>query len=71
MLQPRSYTIPHAGGWSDAPKSLESGNPVPCDLQCLDSQLKAYHTLMHANTTSPDLGSFNWFFVVAVSKVCR
>ncbi|CAE7487032.1 Galns [Symbiodinium pilosum] len=28
-----SYTIPHAGGWGDAPKSPESGNPVPCDLQ--------------------------------------
>eukprot|EP00439_Symbiodinium_sp_Y106_P082455 s400_g21.t2 len=33
-----SYTIPHAGGWSDAPKSLESGNPVPCDLQYADEQ---------------------------------
>mmetsp|Transcript_64912 Transcript_64912/g.152677 ORF Transcript_64912/g.152677 Transcript_64912/m.152677 type:complete len:485 (+) Transcript_64912:28-1482(+) len=28
-----SYTIPHAGGWSDAPLNLESGNPVPSDLQ--------------------------------------
>jgi len=24
-----SFTVPHAGGWSDAPENLENGNPVP------------------------------------------
>ena len=27
-----SYTVPHAGGWGDAPSSPEDGNPVPSDL---------------------------------------
>ena len=40
-LLPRSYTIPHAGGWGDAPKSPESGNPVPCDLQPLSHSVSA------------------------------
>ncbi|CAJ1417705.1 unnamed protein product [Effrenium voratum] len=31
-----SYTIPHAGGWGDAPKTPEDGNPVPSDLQYAD-----------------------------------
>jgi len=28
-----SYTVPHAGGWTDAPLNKEQGNPVPTDLQ--------------------------------------
>jgi len=28
-----SYTVPHAGGWGDAPKEPEQGAPVPTDLQ--------------------------------------
>ena len=28
-----SFTIPHAGGWGDAPDTPEQGNPVPTDLQ--------------------------------------
>jgi len=28
--------VPHAGGWSDAPQSLETGSPVPTDLQYAD-----------------------------------
>mmetsp|Transcript_11031 Transcript_11031/g.22801 ORF Transcript_11031/g.22801 Transcript_11031/m.22801 type:complete len:486 (-) Transcript_11031:100-1557(-) len=31
-----SYTIPHAGGWGDAPKAPEQGAPVPTDLQYAD-----------------------------------
>lgn len=27
-----SYTVPHAGGWGDAPSSPEDGNPVPSDM---------------------------------------
>ncbi|CAK9084067.1 unnamed protein product [Durusdinium trenchii] len=27
-----SYTVPHAGGWGDAPASPEQGNPVPTDM---------------------------------------
>jgi len=28
-----SFTIPHAGGWGDAPNNPENGAPVPTDLQ--------------------------------------
>lgn len=28
-----SYTVPHAGGWGDAPQDPEEGAPVPTDLQ--------------------------------------
>eukprot|EP00928_Gymnodinium_smaydae_P049917 TRINITY_DN33528_c0_g1_i1.p1 TRINITY_DN33528_c0_g1~~TRINITY_DN33528_c0_g1_i1.p1 ORF type:complete len:506 (+),score=36.65 TRINITY_DN33528_c0_g1_i1:42-1520(+) len=28
-----SYTIPHAGGWGDAPQEPEQGAPVPTDMQ--------------------------------------
>jgi arylsulfatase A-like enzyme len=28
-----SYTVPHAGGWGDAPSTPEQGAPVPTDLQ--------------------------------------
>lgn len=28
-----SFTVPHAGGWTDAPLNKEQGNPVPTDLQ--------------------------------------
>lgn len=31
-----SYTVPHAGGWGDAPQSPEQGAPVPTDLQYAD-----------------------------------
>eukprot|EP00438_Fugacium_kawagutii_P028915 Skav206176 [mRNA] locus=scaffold3070:17351:22343:- [translate_table: standard] len=27
-----SYTVPHAGGWGDAPSEPEDGNPVPTDM---------------------------------------
>lgn len=27
-----SFTVPHAGGWGDAPHAPEDGNPVPSDL---------------------------------------
>ena len=27
-----SYTVPHAGGWGDAPDAPEDGNPVPTDM---------------------------------------
>eukprot|EP00927_Polykrikos_kofoidii_P043359 TRINITY_DN3742_c0_g1_i2.p1 TRINITY_DN3742_c0_g1~~TRINITY_DN3742_c0_g1_i2.p1 ORF type:complete len:497 (+),score=70.03 TRINITY_DN3742_c0_g1_i2:85-1575(+) len=33
-----SFTIPHAGGWGDAPQTPEQGNPVPTDLQYADKQ---------------------------------
>lgn len=32
-----SYTVPHAGGWTDAPDNKEQGNPVPSDLQYDDA----------------------------------
>jgi len=32
-----SFTIPHAGGWTDAPDNEEQGNPVPSDLQYDDA----------------------------------
>jgi arylsulfatase A-like enzyme len=28
-----SFTVPHAGGWTDHPDDKEQGNPVPSDLQ--------------------------------------
>lgn len=31
-----SYTVPHAGGWGDAPASPEDGAPVPTDFQYAD-----------------------------------
>jgi len=31
-----SFTIPHAGGWGDAPDTPEDGAPVPSDLQYAD-----------------------------------
>eukprot|EP00440_Ansanella_granifera_P019971 gb/GFBE01021701.1/.p1 GENE.gb/GFBE01021701.1/~~gb/GFBE01021701.1/.p1 ORF type:complete len:492 (+),score=94.38 gb/GFBE01021701.1/:1-1476(+) len=31
-----SYTVPHAGGWGDAPQEPEQGAPVPTDLQYAD-----------------------------------
>eukprot|EP00930_Biecheleria_cincta_P026429 TRINITY_DN18630_c0_g1_i1.p1 TRINITY_DN18630_c0_g1~~TRINITY_DN18630_c0_g1_i1.p1 ORF type:complete len:498 (-),score=97.03 TRINITY_DN18630_c0_g1_i1:377-1870(-) len=31
-----SYTVPHAGGWGDAPAMPEDGAPVPTDLQYAD-----------------------------------
>merc|ERR1719188_887319 len=31
-----SFTIPHAGGWGDAPATPEQGAPVPSDLQYAD-----------------------------------
>jgi len=31
-----SFTIPHAGGWGDAPEFPEQGNPAPTDLQYAD-----------------------------------
>jgi len=31
-----AYTVPHAGGWEDAPSTKEQGNPVPTDLQYAD-----------------------------------
>jgi len=31
-----SFTIPHAGGWGDAPEFPQQGNPAPTDLQYAD-----------------------------------
>jgi len=36
-----AYTIPHPGGWADAPDSPEDGNPVPTDLQYADREWPA------------------------------
>jgi len=37
-----SFTVPHAGGWTDHPEDKEQGNPVPSDLQ-------------YTNTSWPDV----------------